>query len=298
MHKELLSIIIHVDKQMPTLPRLLQTIRNQHPHGLDYEIIIGASDSETIVELEQWNRINGDSTIRTCLIENGCCPAEAKNQCLLRSRGTCFTCLAQDNRLAPDYMRSMEQHLTKTDSSDILYSDHLHMPPPEVRSTSGYASLPDFNTDMLRRTNILGPAVLVRKKIWEAVQFRPNAIYEEWDLWIQAALLEFRFTHISECLVSGAARSPGFRERAEDGRGKALLVINNHAFFHMHTVRWAMAYLRGDQWAGPWAFRRVPSSLEVTQMMHDHCVQKMGGSGLRERAFQEFSPTESNTEAI
>jgi hypothetical protein len=298
VYNELLSIIIYVDEQMPTLPRLLQTIRNQHPHGLDYEIIIGTSDSKVIAELQQWNTINGDNTIYTCLIENGTCTAEAKNQCLLKARGSCFTCLTQDNRLSPDYMRSMEQLITDTNPPDIIYPDHLRMPPPEIRSTSGYASLPDFNADMLRRSNILGPAVLVRKRVWEAAHFRSNAIYHEWDLWIQATLLEFSFAHIQECLVSGEVNTPGFRQRAEDGRGKALLVINNHAFFHMHTVRWAMAYLRGDQWASPWAFMRIPTSLEVTQMMHDHCVQKMGGNRLQEQAFQDFQDEGSTTEAI
>jgi len=294
----MISIIIQVDKQLSTLPRLLQTIWNQQPHNLEHEVIIASALPSSLSEIERLNEIHDGNPILTHQLVKNAYGAEAHNECLALTKGSRFICLKEDNRLAPDFLRTIERHLLQNEHADIIYSDHLNMTLPNARCKAGYKSLADFSPELLRTTNTLGPSTLVRKEVWDTAAFRKNAIYEKWDFWIQATLHDFHFQHVPACLVSQEKSPPSFRERAEDGRGKAMLVINNHSFFHMHTLRWAMAHLRGDGWAGPWAFERIPNALEVTQMMHDHTRQRLPRAGFGGQKEMDFPDDTSITSSI
>ncbi|WP_250645463.1 glycosyltransferase family 2 protein [Salidesulfovibrio onnuriiensis] len=251
-------------------------------------------------DISLWDEILHDTSIRVHPLPAGTNAGDARNSAIEHSLGSYLLCLRPDYRLDPKYLSSVLAKLNEPAGQDIAYGDYIRLPNRENRAIkSGYVPLPDFNHDLLRTSNILGPAVLFRREVWEESDgFRDNTVYTEWDFWVQAALRGREFVHVSYPLASCDNRPTTFRERAEDARGKAMIVINNQAYFHMHTVRWAMAYLRGDAWASSWAFMRLPGPMDVSRMMFEHNVQRMGASHIIDKAIREFPARAKNATSI
>jgi hypothetical protein len=130
---------------------------------------------------------------------------------------------------------------------------------------------------------------MIRRELFQRTDgFRDNTFYRDWDLWVQAAYAGGIFHHVAYPLSSCEHHKVSFKERAEDGRCKAIIVINNQGFFHEHTVRWALSYLRGDGWAEAYGFMTIPGPMDVTRMLHDHAMRVMGTDALAEEAIRQF----------
>jgi len=76
-----------------------------------------------------------------------------------------------------------------------------------------------------------------------------------------------------------------------------MIVINNQSFFHVHTVRWALAYLRGEAWAQAYNFMVIPSAMDVTRMVHESAMKQMGTDIIAQRAIRQFELEPHSAEA-
>lgn len=300
MHlKSLVSIIVSDLETNPSLPRLLQSISRQST-GLDHlEIIIAGNGNHPPSIPTLWTDITGIDNIKLELLDDTSTPARARNSAAASATGDYLLFLRPDYRLDSKYLTTAFSVLRDHPDTDIIYTDYIRFAQKTDSAThSGMVQLPNFSEELLQTRSFLGPAVLFTRNAWESTQgFRDNTVYRDWDLHIQAALAGNNFYHVNYPLASCEHHKISFRERAEDGRCKAMIVINNQAYFHMHIVRWALSYLRGDSWAEAYNFMNIPSPMDVTKMMHDCAMKQMGTDVIAEEAIRQFDITAKNTEA-
>ena len=241
--KSFVSIIVSDLETHPSLPRLLQSISRQST-GLDQiEIIIAGNGNHPPSSCSLWTDITDIENIRLENLEESATPATARNAAAAAANGDFLLFLRPDYRLDSKYLTTIFSVLANHPEADIVYTDYIRLAAKKGNTTHpGMVQLPHFNEALLQSRSFLGPAVLLTKNAWESTQgFRDNTIYRDWDLWVQAALAGNEFFHVNYPLASCEHRKITFRERAEDGRCKAMIVINNQAYYHMHTVRWALS---------------------------------------------------------
>ena len=287
------SIIVSDLETHPGLPRLLQSISRQSTGLADVEIIVAGNGTHTPSDLTAWRAITNIDAVRLEDCGASATPASARNKGAALASGDLILFLRPDYRLDPKYLTTAMSVFEDHPETGIMYADYMRLAPKGTGSRPGMVQLPPFRPALLQAHGFLGPGALMTRQTWESTQgFRENTAYRDWDLWVQAALADTSFYHVSYPLASCEHRKVSFRERAEDGRYKAMIVINNQAFFHMHTVRWALSYLRGEKWAEAFGFMTIPGPMDVSRMMHDHAMRTMGTDVLAEEAIRqfEFSP--------
>lgn len=293
------SIIVSDLETHPSLPRLLQSVARQST-GLDRsEIIIVGNGVHSPSSESIWAAITGMDNIRLILTDSEMSTAYARNLGAQNSQGDHLLFLRPDYRLDPKYMTTALSVFSDYPEADVMYTDYIRLAPKNNSSIRpGMIQLPDFDETLLQTRNILGPAVMMRREAFDRTEgFKGNTIYREWDMWVQAANTGSAFYHVEYPLASCEHTKISFKERAEDGRCKAMIVINNQSYFHEHTVRWALAYLRGDPWAQANSFMIIPSAVDVTRMMHEFNMKKMGTDALAQKAIQQFDLAPLSVEA-
>ncbi len=260
------------------------------------EIIVIGNGEHAPSDPSLWQAVTGIDAIRLEEMDDAITPSAAKNIAAEQATGDKLLFLQPDYRLDPKYITTALSVFDDHPETDIMYSDYIRLAPSDKSGRPGIVQLPSFREGLLQARGFLGPAVLLTRKAWESVQgFRENTVYSDWDLWVQTALAGNHFYHVNYPLASCEHRKTSFRERAEDGRCKAMIVINNQAFFHKHTVRWALSYLRGESWAEAYSFMTIPGPIDVTRMMHDHAVKTMGVDIMTRKAVQQFDHAVTNT---
>jgi len=283
------SIIVSDLEAHPGLPRLLQSISRQSAGLSEVEIIVAGNGAHSPSDLAAWQAITGPADIRLEDCGPSATPASGRNRGADAATGDKLLFLRPDYRLDPKYLTTARSVFEDHPDTDVMYSDYIRLAPKNVGARPGMVQLPAFRPALLQARGFLGPGALMTRRAWESTDgFREDTAYRDWDLWVQAALADNRFYHVGYPLASCEHRKVNFRERAEDGRCKAMIVIRNQGFFHMHTVRWALGYLRGEKWAEAFGFMTIPGPVDVTRMMHDHAMRTMGTDILTEEAIRQF----------
>ncbi|QGY40961.1 glycosyltransferase [Pseudodesulfovibrio cashew] len=290
MTKHYVSIIVSDLEANPSLPRLLQSVARQSTGLERTEVIVAGGDVHSASSESLWSAITGMDNVTLLRVDADATPASARNRAVEESHGSLLAFLRPDYRLDPKYLTTAISVFEDRAEADVMYADYIRLAPKHDKSIRpGMVQLPDFDDGLLHSRNILGPAVMMRRETFDAtVGFRDNTVYRDWDLWIQAAGAGAGFLHVDYPLSSCEHAKVSFRERAEDGRCKAMIVINNQSCFHIHTVKWALAYLRGDSWAHAYSFMVIPTAMEVTRMMHEYHMQQMGTDVLTRKAIRQF----------
>jgi|GEM_PF-980760 len=284
------SIIVSDLETHPSLPRLLQSVALQST-GLDRtEIVIVGNGSHSPTTKTVWSAITGMDNISLVTVPEDANTALARNKGVEACHGDLLTFLRPDYRLDPKYLTTAFSVFEDYPEADVMYTDYIRLAGKKDRSVRpGMIQLPEFDESLLQSRNILGPAVMMRRGAFERTEgFKENTIYRDWDLWVQSANTGSAFYHVDYPLASCAHTKTSFRERAEDGRCKAMIIINNQSYFHIHTVKWALAYLRGDSWAQAFSFMVIPSAVEVTRMIHEYNMKQMGTDIIAQRAIKQF----------
>ncbi|MUM77018.1 glycosyltransferase family 2 protein [Pseudodesulfovibrio sp. F-1] len=285
-----ISIIVSDQEAHTSLPRMLQSVARQST-GLDaVEILVIGTGSHASDAPQAWAAIADTGAVRLVESLPDTPAGEALNRAVECSSGRLLLFMRPDYRMDAKFLTTALSVFSEFPKADVMYADYIRIARDKGQGMrSGLVQLPDFDDTLLQTTNFLGPAVMLRRRTWERIHgFRDNTTYRFWDLWVQAATAGCSFFHVNYPLASCEVSNIPFRERAEDGRRKAMLVINNQAYFHMHTLRWAIAYLRGDAWAQAFGFMTIPDSIEVTRMMHEHVMRSMGTDTLLRKAIRQF----------
>jgi len=268
--------------------------------GLDHvEVIVAGNGTHPASAPSAWAAITGTDSIILLNVDNGASPAQARNAAVAVAEGDLLVFLRPDYRLDPKYLTTALPLFAENPDLDVMYPDYIRLAPKRASAgRPGMVQLPDFDDSLLQGRNFIGPAVMLRREAWDATRgFRDNTIYRDWDLWVQLAAAGRTFFHVNYPLASCEHAKVTFRERAEDGRCKAMIVINNQSFFHMQTIRWALSYLRGESWAQAFAFMTIPGPMEVTRMFQEHAMHQMGTDVLAREAIRQFETAPQSVDA-
>ncbi|MDD4952798.1 MAG: hypothetical protein PHV85_09640 [Desulfovibrionaceae bacterium] len=275
--KHLVSVVIACEGNLPDLlPDLLLSLSRQTIGRNELEIILACRAGQRLVpEAESWRGILEPARLKIAAAADGASPARLRNMGLAKARGGHLLCLPAFVRLDPRFVERCLLLLEPEPDAGLAYADFMNLRGP----AQGLVRLPDAGSEGLRARNIIGRVALMRRSAWESCDgFREDSPYFEWDLWVQAALRQWGLAHCGQALYSCRDERPGasFRARAEDGRAKAMLVINNHAFFKPDTVRWAVSYLRGEPWATAFRLGVIPGRPDVRRLINEHVLALSG----------------------
>ncbi|WP_316900117.1 glycosyltransferase [Pseudodesulfovibrio indicus] len=290
MRKHTVSIIVSDLETNPGLPRLLQSVSRQSTSLDRVEMIIAGNGGHPPSDPAIWQAITGIDAIRLLVLDGSATVSRARNLAAAEAEGDMLVFLRPDHRLDPKYLTTADTVFEDHPDTDVMYADYIRLAPRNNRSANpAMIQLPAFREGLLQARGFLGPAAMIRRELFQRTDgFRDNTFYRDWDLWVQAAYAGGVFHHVAYPLSSCEYHKVSFKERAEDGRCKAIIVINNQGFFHEHTVRWALSYLRGDSWAEAYGFMTIPGPMDVTRMLHDHAMRVMGTDALAEEAIRQF----------
>lgn len=175
-------------------------------------------------------------------------PGPVRNAGLSLARGGLLLCLDPDDLLLPGFLVTHLEAFAR--GADVAYAGFALQKGRELRLFHP----PDCHPTLLASQNILPPTAMFRRWLWDAgARFRAATAYEDWDFWVQLALLGARFLRVEGTPYLHRLHGANYsnQARAEDGRAKALIVEENPGFFPPHTRAWARGLLRGESWAHP-----------------------------------------------
>ncbi|MDD4952304.1 MAG: glycosyltransferase family A protein [Desulfovibrionaceae bacterium] len=193
-------------------------------------------------------------------------PGPVRNLGLTRARGDYLLCMDPDDLPEPGFMSACLRALAARPDAGLAATDYWH----EEGSGRRLVGLPHWDPGLLRVQNVLSPCVMIRRAVWEKSRgYRDNTAYEDWDFWVQAAANGFAAALVNEPLFRYRAHPGSYSERAraEDGRAKAMIVLNNPKFFPLAVRRWAAALTNGEPWALPFGRGLIPGPGQVRTML-------------------------------
>lgn len=285
----LLSVIFAMTENTAGPPRLLASLARQSEGRSRTEVVAVSPTAFPRFTSSLWQEISGSRNVTLVETERTASVTEQLNLGGMQASSQYLLFLAPETRLDPKFLTSILTVFDENPKTDAVYSDYIRLVRDASSAESGFVQLPGFSVSALQSRNILGPAVCYRRTVWDQdIRFRANTTYHEWDYHVQATLTGASFFHIPYPLVTAEQGKPSFKARAEDGRSKALLVINNQSFFHPHTVRWALCHLRGETWATQHALGVIPGPLDVTRQFNDHILHRIGAHRTTQNAIRQF----------
>lgn len=175
-------------------------------------------------------------------------PGPVRNAGLMLARGQALLTLDPDDELLPDFLPRCLEVLNA--GADVAFADYLLEEGGGLRTVR----LRAYHKLLLANQNTMPPTAVFSRRLWDrGARFRSATGYEDWDFWIQLALLRARFVHVAEPLylyrMHGANYS--FHARQDDARSKARLVLDNAAFFPSWTLAWAKGVLHSAPGVDP-----------------------------------------------
>ncbi|MDP2848661.1 MAG: hypothetical protein Q8O35_10795 [Humidesulfovibrio sp.] len=185
---------------------------------------------------------------------------KALNTAVLGGQEDIIALVPEGARLSPRFVSSCLPALEQK-QAQAAFPTHTAGSPDKTP----FARLLPFSSEQLTRFNPVGPVTLVRRKAWEEMGgLRPDVQLAMWDFWLRLALAGGVITRVPELL----AFCPPLHKLPpwQDGQAKALLVIASHGAFEASVCRWALALLRGEAWASPFATGLIPNPREVQSM--------------------------------
>jgi len=205
-------------------------------------------------------------------------PAMALNIAALGGQEEILALVPLGARLSPRFVANSLQALD-TKQAQAAYPMHSAGTPdatPLVR-------IRPFNTEQLARFNPVGPAALVRREAWKRLGgLRSSVQLTMWDFWLRMALSGGGIARVPELLAF--CRPLHKLPPWQDGQAKALLVAAIPGAFEPDVCRWALAHLRGDAWAQPFAPGVIPAPRDVQAMFAGlpppHTLRPMSWNGV------------------
>lgn len=260
-----LSLILAVHGPRPALHPLLRCLARQTLRLERAEILVVRAESgpEFPANLDRWSAILRCRDFRRITIPGAETLSPLFNAGAEAARGKLLLFLQPGHRPLPAYL---EACLGRLDAdSDAAYTDRVLV----NGNLLGCRRLPDYDPNLLRTANPLGEVALWRRAAFEdAGGFSERTAFPEWELWIRAAQTGHFGARVPRPLLSRAVLpGPGPCGEAPAGRQEALLVARNHAFFSPEVLRWALSLLRGERWARPLGFGRVPDVRQVRLLL-------------------------------
>ena len=262
--RPLVSVVIPCHNYARFLPRCLESLLRQEFDPADLEVVFvddESSDGSLDVARALLQNMPFGSWQALALRRVGR-PGPVRNAGLALARGEHLLCLDPDDRLLPEFLPRCLAALAGG-RAEVAYTGYFEEQDGELREVVP----PDYSPLLLASQNILPQASLMRRAVWErGARYRSETAYEDWDFWVQAALLGARFVRVEGPQLVYLLHSGGYFLSAcgQDGPAKARIVLDNQAFFPPWTRAWARGLLRGEAWADPLTRGVIPVLREHT----------------------------------
>lgn len=167
-----------------------------YPDRSHYEVILvddGSTDPATIAMIDGL-----DPDACTLIRQRNMGLAAARNRAIERARGEYIIPLDADNRLLPAMIRSTIEQLDGDAGAEVVYGDLLRFEEQNLQVKPG-----PFNFGRLYRSNYIDACAGFRRTLWQRLggydeQMRLG--FEDWDLWLRAAVAGARFIYVPELL--------------------------------------------------------------------------------------------------
>lgn len=169
-------------------------------------------------------------------------PGPVRNAGLAHARGRTLLTLDPDDELLPDFLPRCLEALSA--GAEVAYPDYVL----EQDGARSQICLRPYHKLLLANQNILPPTALFARSLWDrGARFRSATAYEDWDFWIQLALLGARFAHVAAPLYLYRMHGANYSQQArqDDAASKARIVLDNARFFPSWTMAWARGVLSG-----------------------------------------------------
>ena len=266
----LCSVVIPNHNYVRYLPGCLDSLLAQGIPSQELEVVLvdDASDDGSAAVARRLLTGMGLGAWRVLELPRQGRPGPVRNAGLELAQGEYLLCLDPDDRLLPGFLSASLAALEAT-GADIAYCGMVIEETAASgataegagRTTRREVAAPDYSPLLLANQNFLPSACLMRRGVWQAgARYRDQTGYEDWDFWVQAALLGARFTPVQRFLFLHCLRTDGYfaSARQRDGESKARIVLENPAFFPAWTRAWARGLLRGEPWADPFGRGLIP----------------------------------------
>ncbi|MGE4263450.1 MAG: glycosyltransferase family 2 protein [Desulfovibrio sp.] len=256
-----IRVLIHCHSAGPDLFRTLVSLACQTvgPQRLNIVLASTAPQDHRTNEARLLHDSLGFRSVAV-LDATGQHPAQALNLAAREGQEETLALVPQGARLSPLFAVSCMRALSAR-QAEASYCMHTAGAPdatPQVRARP-------FNTEQLARLNPIGPAALVRREAWQRLGgLRPSVQLNMWDFWLRMALSGGNIARVPELLAF--CRPLHTLPPWQDGQAKALLVAALPGAFEPDVCRWALAHLRGDAWAQPFATGVIPAPRDVQAM--------------------------------
>lgn len=256
-----IRVLIHCHSAGMDLFRTLVSLACQTVGPQRLNIVLASTDQQNHLTNEA-RLLHSSFGFKSVEVQDaaGLHPAKALNIAALEGREEHLALVPQGTRLSPRFIASC-LHALSAKQAQAAYPMHTAGAPdatPLVR-------IRPFSTEQLARFNPVGPAVLVQRETWQLLGgLRPGVQLTMWDFWLRMALSGGDIARVPELLAfcRPLHKLPSW----QDGQAKALLVAATPGAFEPDICRWALALLRGDAWAQPFATGVIPAPREVQAM--------------------------------
>lgn len=205
----------------------------------DFQVIVvddGSTDPGTAERLASYRRPR-TTVIRTP--NQGL--AAARNTGIRHGAGAYILPLDADNRLRPEYLERAVEVLDRLPEVGIVYANAVFF-----GDRAGPWEAPDFDLHRLLYGNFIDACAVFRRSVWsECGGYDPGIPrqlgYEDWDLWLSAAEMGWRFHRIAETLFEYRVRADSMVARCNIPENRRLLVeylcAKHHALFSKEAPR-------------------------------------------------------------
>jgi glycosyltransferase involved in cell wall biosynthesis len=249
-HAPLVSVVIPNHDYGHFLPACLESLARQDLGPQHLEVVL-VDDASTDGSLELARRLLpglGFAAWNAFGIPRKGRPGPVRNVGLSQAHGRFLLTLDPDDALRPGYLSACVNALET--GADVAYTDYVlaldgRLIPCRVR---------DYGKLLLANQNIITTAAVFRRELWDrGAHFRAETAYEDWDFWIQLALMGARFAHVGQPLYYYRQHKANFSREAQarDAGSKARIVLDNRAFFPSWTLAWARGVEQGRPDAMP-----------------------------------------------
>ncbi|MBC7552522.1 MAG: glycosyltransferase family 2 protein [Taibaiella sp.] len=209
--------------------RSIEQVKDKHL----YEIIIvndGSTDEFTNKELQKLSE-EGYHVIN----QKNAGQAAARNTAILKSRGEYILPVDSDNMIYPEYIYRGIEILDANKDISVLYGNAK-----TFGNTTGLLTPGAYNLQKLMLVNYIDACAMYRRSLWDAVGGYdpkiPTIGYEDWELWLNASFMGFKFLYVDEVLFEYRIldNSTIHKLKADKRKGDANIayMVNKHKAYY------------------------------------------------------------------
>lgn len=221
------SIVVPCFNKAQFLKETLESIK--HQQFTNWECIIvddGSTDNSSKIIKEFCTE---DSRFKM-IGQNNQGVSSARNRGFSEAIGEYFLPFDADDLMDTNYIFKAVQILDFNPNLDIVYCDSAY-----IGNKTGFRKVPDFDIITMLHRNLVFVCAVFRRKVFDKIGgYCPDLIHgaEDWDFWLSAIELGFRFYKIDEVLFFYRkivnSRDAVFKSDYEINMSTEILIFKRH----------------------------------------------------------------------